>query len=153
MARNFGRPIVRIVIHCTATSQSATVEAIKNYWKNTLGWRSVGYHYIIGVNGERHILSHLSNVTNGVRGYNYNSVHIAYIGGRNGDDRTQAQKNEMKRLVQELRSAEILGPVPVCGHRDLSPDVDGDGVISEKEWIKQCPSFDVGQWLQEENII
>lgn len=153
MARNFGRPIVRIVIHCTATTQQATVDAIKNYWKNVLKWKQVGYHYIIGVNGERHILTNLSNVTNGVRGYNWNSCHIAYIGGKHGDDRTQAQKQEMKRLIQELRSDAILGPVPVVGHRDLSKDLNNDGIITPNEWVKLCPSFEVNKWLIEDNVI
>ncbi|MGI9293423.1 MAG: lysozyme, partial [Pseudomonadales bacterium] len=34
----------------------------------------------------------------------------------------------------------------VLGHRDLSPDLDGDGVIEEHEWLKECPSFDVRAW-------
>lgn len=151
--RNFGRPIKRIILHATATTQNATVEAIKNYWKNVLGWNQVGYHYIIGVNGERHILAHLSQITNGVYGFNKTSVHIAYIGGRNGDDRTPAQKREMKKLIQELRSDKILGPVPVFGHRDMYGDTNGDGLIDSRDWKKQCPSFDVGQWLRWDNVI
>jgi len=34
----------------------------------------------------------------------------------------------------------------VCGHRDLSPDVDNDGVIEPWEWLKACPCFDVRAW-------
>lgn len=153
MARDFNRPIQQIVLHATATSQSATVEAIKNYWKNVLGWKSVGYHYLIGVNGERNILAHLSQVVNGVRGYNWNSVHIAYIGGKGGvDDRTQPQKQEMLNLIKELRSDSILGRIPVLGHRDLSPDLNGDGIITPNEYIKLCPSFEVKDWLKEVGI-
>jgi hypothetical protein len=29
------------------------------------------------------------------------------------------------------------------GHRDLSPDLDGNGHIEPDEWMKQCPGFDV----------
>ena len=29
----------------------------------------------------------------------------------------------------------------ICGHRDLSPDLDGDGEIEPNEWIKMCPCF------------
>ncbi len=28
-------------------------------------------------------------------------------------------------------------------HRDLSPDLDGNGRIEPDEWMKQCPCFDV----------
>ena len=31
----------------------------------------------------------------------------------------------------------------IFGHRDLSPDVDGDGHIEPEEWMKSCPCFDV----------
>ena len=30
----------------------------------------------------------------------------------------------------------------ILGHRDLSPDSNGDGRITPNEWIKQCPCFD-----------
>ena len=29
----------------------------------------------------------------------------------------------------------------VMGHRDTSPDKDGDGIVEPHEWIKQCPCF------------
>ena len=153
MARDFGRPIHRIVIHCTATSKTATVDAIQNYWKKNLGWKNPGYHYIIGIHGERHILQHLSKTTNGVKGYNWDSVHISWIGGAaKTDTPTQAQWDQLLKLVTELRSESILGPVPVVGHRDLSPDKDGDGVVEPHEWLKRCPSFDVAEWLKNAGI-
>ena len=37
----------------------------------------------------------------------------------------------------------------VCGHRDLSPDLNGNGEIEPEEWVKQCPCFDVSK----ENIV
>ena len=30
----------------------------------------------------------------------------------------------------------------IFGHRDLSPDTDGNGHITPNEWLKQCPCFD-----------
>jgi N-acetylmuramoyl-L-alanine amidase len=152
MPINFGRPINRIVVHCTATSQSATVDGILNYWKNTLGWKNPGYHYIIGINGERNIISNLRLPTNGVRGYNWDSVHISYIGGRYGDDRTIQQKAELENLLLELVHPNLLGILPIVGHRDLSPDKNGDGIITSNEWVKLCPSFDVTKWLNDINF-
>lgn len=147
---DFGRPIKRIVLHCTASSLSATKQQILDYWRNELGWRYPGYHYLIDQYGNRHILSHLSKPTNGVKGYNWNSVHISYIGGKGGiDNRTDAQKREMENLLLELCSDKILGPKQILGHRDLSPDRDGDGIIEPHEWTKLCPSFDVAEWLEE----
>jgi hypothetical protein len=30
----------------------------------------------------------------------------------------------------------------IQGHRDFSPDRNGNGTIEPEEWIKACPSFD-----------
>ena len=30
----------------------------------------------------------------------------------------------------------------VLGHRDTSPDLDGDGIVEPEEWTKMCPCFD-----------
>lgn len=154
MARDFGRRIDNIILHCTATTQQATVEQILNYWKNTLGWKSPGYHYMIDPLGKTTVIAELSEITNGVRGYNWNSVHIAYIGGKDGkDDRTAAQKKEMERIIRNLLSDDYLGPnTNIFGHRDLSPDLNNDGIISPNEWTKLCPGFDVKTWLKEIKI-
>lgn len=150
--RDFGRQIDNIIIHCTATSQSATPDAILNYWKNTLGWKMPGYHYIIDPQGKTTVMAELSEVTNGVRGYNWNSVHMAYIGGKDGiDNRTNAQKKEMERILRNLLSDDYLGPkTNIFGHRDIaSVDLNGDGIIQPVEWVKLCPGFNVKLWLQE----
>ena len=61
------------------------------------------------------------------------------ITGQPRDTRTQAQKTSLLRLIRHLL---ICFPGSwVCGHRDLSEDLNGDGTISPDEWIKQCPSF------------
>ena len=132
------RKINNIVLHCTATNPDASVEAIKNYWAEHLGWKNPGYHYIIGRDGSRHILSTIDQVTNGVQGHNHDSIHISYIGGidENGkavDNRTQEQKKEqeqiIKELVQVLKDTQPERP-NIRGHRDF-PGV-----------TKACPCFD-----------
>lgn len=137
------RDIKYIVIHCTATPQTATVASIKNYWKNTLKWKSVGYHKVINIDGSVETLASDSDVTNGVAGYNSNSLHISYIGGidNNGkgkDTRTIEQKcalrHEIKMWKNKYPNAKILG------HRDF-PNVK-----------KECPSFSVKDWLIEINF-
>ena len=35
------------------------------------------------------------------------------------------------------------GITKIVGHRDLSCDADGDGIVERHEWVKQCPGFDV----------
>jgi N-acetylmuramoyl-L-alanine amidase len=138
------RDIDYIVLHCTATLPNASVDAIKKYWREVLGWKDPGYHYIIDAQGRRHILSSITQPTNGVRGYNARSIHIAYIGGISPtgepkDTRNRAQKNETEKLIREL--LEILPCRPdILGHRDF-PGV-----------RKSCPSFSVQEWLTEIEI-
>lgn len=134
MARDFGRPINRIILHCTASTLTATPEAIQRYWREQLGWRNPGYHYLIDHRGGRHILAHLSQVTNGVRGRNWDSCHISTIGGRDYDNRTDAQKRELIQLITELRSDQILGNIPIYGHNDFTS-------------LKECPNYNVAEWL------
>lgn len=123
------RDIKYIVVHCTATSQNATIESIQRYWRQYLGWKNAGYHLIIKPDGQIVELAKVEQVCNGVAGFNAHSYHISYIGGQFEDDRTEAQKYAIKTLLLGLKdkfpNAEILG------HRDF-PNVK-----------KACPRFDV----------
>ena len=59
--------------------------------------------------------------------------------------RTEWQVHSMHVLILTL-----LRDYPgcrVCGHRDLSPDLNGNGEIEPEEWIKACPCFEVkAEW-------
>jgi N-acetyl-anhydromuramyl-L-alanine amidase AmpD len=63
------------------------------------------------------------------------------------DTRTEAQKKSLLTLIRTYK-ARYPGII-IRGHRDWSPDLDGDGVIEPNEWKKACPSFDVVAWLKE----
>lgn len=134
------RNIDYIVIHCTATQPNATKQAILNYWKNTLKWKNVGYHRLVDANGVIHELAKFEQITNGVRGYNSNSIHFSYIGGIDAagnqkDTRTLKQKESLLYLIKQAKKQ--FPNAIVQGHRDF------------KGVAKACPSFDVKKWLQE----
>lgn len=141
------RQIKYLVVHCTATPQTATIGQIKQAWQR-IGWRQPGYHYLITPDGVIHKLLEESEVSNGVKGYNSVSLHISYIGGietRSGkqvavDNRTAAQRISIERLLRELRAR--YPNAMILGHRDLSPDRNGNGVVDPWERIKECPSYD-----------
>ena len=133
------REIKYIVLHCTATPKNTTVQSIMNHWSNVLGWKSPGYHYIITPNGTDVQLADISKQTNGVKGHNKNSIHISYIGGQFGDDRTEDQKRTMAELVRKFKV--IYPKAKILGHCDF-PGV-----------TKLCPNFNVKQWLQDEGIL
>jgi N-acetylmuramoyl-L-alanine amidase len=134
------RIIKYIVVHCTATPPETSIESIKRYWKEHLHWRDPGYHYIIKRNGEIECIHPENKVSNGVRNFNKNAIHISYIGGVDAkghavDNRTPAQIHSMFNKLMEL--GEKYPNAIILGHRDF-PGV-----------TKQCPSFDVKKWLRD----
>lgn len=127
------RNIKYLAVHCTATAQSATVENIKNYWREHLGWQMPGYHFIILPNGEAVSLLPIDQVSNGVKGFNSVTINIAYVGGVDAkgnpkDNRTPLQKATLLKLLKELKNK--FPTAIIQGHRDF-PNVK-----------KACPSFD-----------
>lgn len=142
--------IKRIAIHCTATreGQDISVATIRQ-WHLKQGWSDIGYHFVIGLDGkvERGRPEHTPG--SHVRGFNTGSIGIVYVGGldaqgKGKDTRTPPQKRAMADLVRDLLKA--YPGADVLGHRDHSPDKDGDGVIERHEWLKECPCFDVRAW-------
>lgn len=129
------RPIKYIAIHCTATQQTANVAAIQRYWRDSLGWKSPGYHLLVEPNGTIHQLLDFNGIANGVRGFNKDSVHISYIGGINKagkatDNRTDAQKKAILECIDRVIEWSENKCLVIQGHRDF-PNVK-----------KACPSFD-----------
>ena len=91
-----------------------------------------------------------------VKGHNLNSLGICLVGGITKDKRNHGEYTEAqwKALHHLLRQLEAKYPsARICGHRDLSPDLNGDGTISSNEWIKDCPCFDVWSWLDSEEVV
>ena len=83
-----------------------------------------------------------------VRGHNKYSIGICYEGGLDArgnpkDTRTPEQRSALHLLVHQL--LQQFRNARVCGHRDLSPDLDGDGKVEPWEWVKQCPCFEVSK--------
>lgn len=142
-----------IVIHCTATPEGKpeNVASITAMHK-ARGFTTIGYHYLIGLNGEEWVGRAPENSVGAhVSGFNESTIGVSYVGGvtaanKAKDTRTEAQKKTMADLIGRL-SAKYPKAV-VLGHRDLSPDTDGDGVVEPQEWLKQCPCFDAGQWAK-----
>jgi N-acetyl-anhydromuramyl-L-alanine amidase AmpD len=140
-------PIKRIAIHCTATKGDVSAATIRS-WHKKQGWRDIGYQYVIRTDGTVEKGRDESVAGSHVAGFNTNSIGIVYAGGigANGkaaDTRTPAQKAAMARLVKDVATRHKVPVKNIMGHRDLSPDKDGDGVVEKHEWLKECPCFDV----------
>ena len=128
------RQINYLAVHCTATSQTTSISAIQSYWQKQLGWKMPGYHFIVKPDGEIVQLLSIEEVSNGVKGFNSQSINISYVGGVDqsnnpADNRTPAQKIALLKKLKELKLK--FPQAKIQGHRDF-PNVS-----------KACPSFDV----------
>lgn len=141
------RKINLIVIHCSATRQGSelTPEALDALHRQR-GFNGTGYHFYIRRSGEIVPCRPVKKIGAHVKGYNANSIGICYEGGLDKagkaiDTRTEEQKESLRKCVADM--LERFPGSRVCGHRDLSPDLNGNGIIEPHEWIKQCPCFNV----------
>lgn len=140
--------IKRIVIHCTAThaGDEVTKESLRKWFFETKGWKHWGYHVLVHLDGSIEELQPLpqpqedggyitdATLANGAKGFNWDSVHVAYVGGldratrKPADTRTEAQKKVLWKIVAKLKVDYKVSEV--VGHYQL-PGVK-----------KDCPCFD-----------
>lgn len=144
------RIISLIVIHCSATkaNQKVTVADIDR-WHRARGYNCkgihIGYHYVIYRDGSIHPGRPEEMIGAHVKDHNAHSIGICYIGGLDEqgnacDTRTEAQKQSLRSLLTDLHQR--FPKAIILGHRDLSPDLNGDGKITPNEYLKQCPCLD-----------
>jgi len=169
------RTLNSIVIHCSATPNGRPFnavdidsmhqlrkfkrdsQAIRNFNPNL---KSIGYHFVILVDGTIETGRGLEEIGAHVQGNNAHSIGICMIGT---DKFSKAQFDSLRQLIIDL-AGRIRGSIcatgsgalnslhdmgiKVCGHRDFSPDLNGNGIIERNEWLKICPGFDVATWIK-----
>ena len=144
------RTITLIIIHCSAVRPDQTSSAAQiDTWHRQRGFKlGIGYHYVIRRDGtiepgrpEWMIGAHCH-----VAGQNHNkySIGVCYEGGLDirgqpDDTRTAAQKQTMRRLLEELH--ERYPRAMIVGHRDLIATPRSDLQV-RKSSGKDCPCFD-----------
>lgn len=138
------RRISRIVVHCSDTpdGRRTTVEDIDGWhrergFRRAEGWRrvmnpqlaSIGYHFVIYVNGAIVSGRSLDEIGAHVRGYNADAVGVCVIGrGRYSLVQWAGLKTNVTSLLKRYPDAQVVG------HRDLDAQ-------------KACPCFDVAAWM------
>lgn len=145
-----------IIIHCAATRENSdvTVEQIDQMHaargfkrsNQTEALKHIGYQYYIRKDGTVNKGRHEDEIGAQCLGWNSRSIGICYEGGLdvNGkakDTRTTAQKESIISLVNGICSRWTI--IKVIGHRDTSPDTNGNGTIESFERLKECPCYDV----------
>ena len=120
------RTITLIIIHCSAVRPDQQSSAAQiDSWHRQRGFKfGIGYHYVIRRDGsiepgrpEWMVGAHCVN-------HNAHSVGVCYEGGLDirghpTDTRTEAQKQSMRKLLEELH--ERYPRAVIVGHHDLNP--------------------------------
>jgi N-acetyl-anhydromuramyl-L-alanine amidase AmpD len=127
-----------IVIHQTGTT-TGTLESVRRYHMQTLGWSDVGYHYLLTRDGRVHKGRANSEVGAHCKGDNATSIGICCVGRGNAlpvgaGYMTQAMWDGLLRLVGQLMSAYHIPVTRVVGHRERP---------SGRAQGKTCPGFGV----------
>lgn len=155
--RATSRDIDEIIIHCSATKEgvpfsidqidaSHKARKFTSYIDINGKTRYIGYHFVIMLDGTVQICRPIDKIGCHASGHNARSIGICYIGGLDSkgkvkDTRTPAQKASLISLIKDLKNR-YPTIEKVIGHRDTSPDLNGNGIIEPNEYIKGCPCFD-----------
>lgn len=129
------RTINQIIIHCTATKagRRTTVEEIDR-WHRARGFRCIGYHYVIYLDGT--VARGRDDAQPGAhcKGHNSHSIGVCYVGGldsegKPSDTRTPQQKAALREVINKLLRR--YPEASVHGHYEFA--------------AKACPCFDVSK--------
>lgn len=126
------REIRELIWHCTATPEGREVSVKEiTAWHKARGWKTIGYHYVVHLDGTVENGRDVSEVGAHVEGHNTGTIGAVYVGGTDAkgvakDTRTAAQKEAMLHLSKELTGKYKLKKI--TGHREYA--------------AKACPCFD-----------
>lgn len=136
------RKLEKIILHCSATPEGKhfDVATIRKWHVEGNGWKDIGYHYVIYIDGSVHEGRPIALSGAHTSGHNKMSVGICYVGGcdstgKNAKDTlNDLQETAMVNLIKALR--EKYGKLSLHGHNEFAN--------------KACPSFKVYEkflWL------
>ena len=77
------KKINTIVVHCSATPRHKdfSAEDIRDWHVKGNGWDDIGYHFVIRLDGSIEYGRMVDKYGAHVKGHNYDSLGICYIGG------------------------------------------------------------------------
>lgn len=142
------REVDLIVIHCSASKETVDYTFEQCCIDHRArGFNTCGYHRFISKDGKIYVGREFDIPGAHVQGHNSHSIGICYEGGldhkgKPKDTRTSAQKKAIANCILEALDYADGNVKRITGHRDLSPDLNGNGIVEPDEWVKACPCFD-----------
>ena len=141
-----------ITVHCSATNPSQTTPVDKIRQMHVAkGFSDVGYHYYIRRDGSMEKGRPINLMGAHVKGRNPDNIGVCMEGGVDENGRpeqnfTSAQFSALRWKLIELIGIHGIDEQNILGHRDWFPDINGDGKVDSRDWLKDCPCFSVKQW-------
>lgn len=145
-----------ITVHCSATQATSDIGAAEiRKWHKDKGWSDIGYHAVIRRNGTVEAGRPEWKVGAHVAGHNTDNLGVCLVGGINAQGKaennfTPEQMAALSQVIQGWMKKYGIQASKIKGHRDWSPDKNGDGKITPNEFMKDCPCFDVRSWMTEQ---
>lgn len=130
------RKINEIILHCTATREGHNYTlADVTSWHKAKGYRTIGYHYLIDLEGKVLKGRPLEEVGAHALGHNQYSIGVCYVGGLDKmgapkDTRTMRQNFALSTLLMQLHAR--FPQARIIGHNEVS--------------IKACPCFNAEEY-------
>lgn len=97
------------------------MRVIQEFHMNSFGWDDIGYNFLVSSEGRVYVGRGWDDVGAHTKGYNYDSVGIAFIGTYTTTKPTEAQLNACRLLIEEGVRLKKLDPAyKLYGARQLS---------------------------------
>ena len=103
-----------LIIHCAATKPSMDIGLNEiRKWHLDLGWRDVGYHYIVRRNGEVELGRRHDDTGAHAAGYNHKTIGVCMVGGMADDNSaekyfTDKQWTAVKDLLNLIEQSIVV---------------------------------------------
>jgi hypothetical protein len=142
-----GYPVREIVVHCSATRPewmadrglADQVAEIRHWHVDGNGWKDIGYHWLIGRDGQLMSGRPETVIGAGVAGHNAGVIHICLIGGFGSAETDPFDRNFTSRqdlaLRQQIEGISMRTKIiRISGHNEYA--------------AKACPGFNVSDFLK-----
>lgn len=124
------RKINKIILHCSASDDPKQTAAMIDSWHKARGFKKIGYHFFIRVDGTIEKGRDIEEVGAHAEGYNTDSIGICLAG------LTKFSSEQFKSLSIILKNLKPKYPTAtIHGHKEFSN--------------KSCPVFDYTEFKKE----
>lgn len=113
------RNVNKIIIHHSASSQSTTVDQIRDWHVKGNGWSDIGYHFIILADGSVEAGRHINRTGAHCKGQNKGSIGVCVVGNTNSEPPTAPQIESLWGKLKMLMEDYNLDRRNIYGHKDF----------------------------------